>query len=403
VSSNILPSNFKGKIECICEGEHLTSLLNQAVQQGMELENIEWLDGHRIRLKVPLSEFLSFYRIARKSRNRVRIVKKEGLPFLLKRLKRRKFFVAGSVLFFVLILLFTSLVWNVKVEGTEKIPMQHVQALLKKEGVYPGQWKMRLPDREEVQYRLLSQLPQASWVGVRVEGTRVVVTVVEKREKDPSGEQNGDAGPVHLVATKNALIYDLKVERGNPMVEVNDVVKEGQILVSGIYGDLNDSKSKKIVGAKGKVWGEVWYESSVEIPLERKRKVYTGRREKHVYPYLFSHVMKNPFHRKPPYKSTEVMDHFHFLKLGRWELPVGWVEREELEMEWMKERLSVDEAVQEGLVHAKEDLLKKTGSDGRILGQKVLQKRQENGKVYLKVHFDVIENIAKIQPILQGE
>jgi similar to stage IV sporulation protein len=37
------------------------------------------------------------------------------------------------------------------------------------------------------------------------------------------------------------------------------------------------------------------------------------------------------------------------------------------------------------------------------LGQKVLQKRQENGKVYLKVHFDVIENIAKIQPILQGE
>ena len=403
MSSNILPTNLKGKIECICEGENLTSLINQAVQQGMELENLERLDEHRIRLKVPLSQFIPFYRLVRKAGNRVRIVKKEGFPFFLKRLKKRKFFVVGSVLFFMLILLFTALIWNVQVEGTEKIPVQHVQALLKKEGVYPGQLKMRLPDREEVQYRLLSQLPQASWIGFRVEGTRVVVTVVEKKEPDLAEEKNNDAGPVHLVATKNALIYDLKVERGNPLVEVNDVVEEGQILVSGIYGDLNDSKSKKIVGAKGKVLGEVWYESSVVIPLERKRKVYTGQRDRHVYPYLFSHVIKNPFHKKSSFKSTEVIDRFHFLKLARWEFPIGWVEQEELEMEWMKERLTVDQAVQEGLVHAKEDLLQKIGSDGRILGQKVLQKRQENGKVYLKVHFDVIENIAKIQPILQGE
>jgi similar to stage IV sporulation protein len=27
----------------------------------------------------------------------------------------------------------------------------------------------------------------------------------------------------------------------------------------------------------------------------------------------------------------------------------------------------------------------------------------ESGKVYLKVHFDAIENIALSQPILQGE
>jgi len=132
VSSNMLPTNLKGKIECICEGENLTSLINQAVQQGMELENLERLDEHRIRLKVPLSQFIPFYRLVRKAGNRVRIVKKEGFPFFLKRLKKRKFFVVGSVLFFMLILLFTSLIWNVQVEGTEKIPVQHVQALFKK-------------------------------------------------------------------------------------------------------------------------------------------------------------------------------------------------------------------------------------------------------------------------------
>ena len=52
-----------------------------------------------------------------------------------------------------------------------------------------------LPDREEVQYRLLSQLPQASWVGVRVEGTRVVVTVVEKRRRIRPGNKTAMPDP----------------------------------------------------------------------------------------------------------------------------------------------------------------------------------------------------------------
>ncbi|MGA8943110.1 MAG: sporulation protein YqfD [Thermoactinomyces sp.] len=401
--SNMLPMMLNGKIECICEGEKLISLVNQAVQAGMMIEDIEWLDEHRIRLRIPLSQFLAFYKLRRQAGIRIRITKKEGFPFLLKRIKKRKFFIGGFVLFFIFIFMFTSLIWKVKIEGTEKISSKQVQALLEKEGVYPGQWKMRLPDREEIQYRLLKQLPQASWVGYRVEGTRVVVTVVEKKEPQQEPDTAGDAGPVHLVATKNALIYDMQVERGYPLVEVNDVVQKGQTLVSGIYGDVEGSKSRNIVGAKGKVWGEVWYESDVVIPLERKRKVYTGERVKRNCPYLFSYVIENPFAKKPAFKNVDVIEHFHLLKLAKWTLPLGWVEVESLETEWMAEKLTVNQAVQEGLVQAKEDLLQKIGLDGRILGEKVLQKRQENGKVYLKVHFDVIENIARIQPILQGE
>ncbi|MBA4600754.1 sporulation protein YqfD [Thermoactinomyces mirandus] len=400
---NMLPTVLKGKMECTCEGKQLTPLINQAVQTGITIEDIEWLDEHRIRLSIPLSQFFSFYKLMRQAGNRVRITKREGFPFLWKRIKKRKFFVLGFILFFILILLFTSFVWNVKIEGTEKIPSRHVQAMLKKQGIYPGQWKMRLPEREEVQHQLLSQLPQASWVGYRVEGTRVVVTVVEKKLAEPDSDAVPDAGPVHLVATKNALIYDMQIERGYPLVEVNDVVQKGQTLVSGIYGDVEDSKSRRIVGAKGKVWGEVWYESSVVIPLERKRKVYTGERDRAQYPYLFSYVVKNPFVKEPALKNVDVIEHFHFLKLAEWTLPLGWVVVEKLEAEWMAEKLTVNQAVQEGLVHAKEDLLQKIGLDGRILGEKVLQKRLENGKVYLKVHFDVIENIARIQPILQGE
>ena len=44
------------------------------------------------------------------------------------------------------------------------------------------------------------------------------------------------------------------------------LLKKG-ILVSGIYGELENETSGNIIGAKGKVLGEVWYEADVEVPF----------------------------------------------------------------------------------------------------------------------------------------
>ncbi|MFC7440621.1 sporulation protein YqfD [Laceyella putida] len=392
-----------GKVELVCKGKRLLDWINQAVQAQIQLENICWVDSETIRLSVTLPHFFRLYALGRQAGIRLRIIRKEGMPFLWKRAKRRKFFFIGIPVFFAMLLVLSSFVWNIQIEGTERISTQHVQALLKREGVYPGQWKGRLPDRERVQHQLLMQLPQASWVGMRVEGTRVVVTVVEKKAVGSEKEQAPEAGPVHLVSTKNALIYDLQVERGNPLVEVNDVVKKGQILVSGIYGNQHHSETGKIVGAKGKVWGEVWYESEVVIPLERKRKVYTGARVKQEHPYLFGLVLKNPWGKKVNFRKQEKMERVYSLYVGMWALPMGYMEEEFMEVEWVEEKLDQKQAIQLGRMRATDEMLQKLGREGRILGEKVLHTRVENGKVYLKVHFDVIEDIVKKQPILQGE
>ena len=69
------------------------------------------------------------------------------------------------------------------------------------------------------------------------------------------------------LARRKALIYDMRVEQGKPVVQVNDMVKKGQMLVSGVYGAEEGSGSYRIVGAKVKVWGEFWYDSQIVVPL----------------------------------------------------------------------------------------------------------------------------------------
>jgi similar to stage IV sporulation protein len=398
-----VPNLWKGKIHLALRGAHVAALINEATAEGFVLENLYWVDERTLRLTVLLPQFRHFVRFARKRGIRLRIVKKEGVPFITAKILKRKSFFFGFLFFFVLVFVLSSFVWKVEIEGTERIPVAHVRELLKKEGVYEGQLKFRLPSKSDVQHRLMMSLPQASWVSLRVEGTRVSVTVVEKKIPDPVRSEIPDAGPVHLVAKKDAVIYDLMVERGHPVVEVNDVVKKGQLLVSGVYGDPNQPETGKVVGAKGKVWGEVWYESDIAVPLEQKRKEFTGARQKTTYPFLSSLELKNPFGKKITFSQMETVKKMHSLYLGKWRLPLGWVEEENLEMKQVQERLSVPEAARIGTLQARDELLRHIGKDGRILEEKVLHQRVESGKVYLKVHFDAIENIALSQPILQGE
>ena len=48
-------------------------------------------------------------------------------------------------------------------------------------------------------------------------------------------------------------------------------------------------------------------------------------------------------------------------------------------------------------------LLRNLEPDAEIKEENVLRKRIEHGKVYMKIHYTVIEDIAKEQLIFQGE
>lgn len=397
-----MPKVVEGEVTIICRGDSLTPFLNDLVQADIVIERILWKSDVEIELTIAVIDFKRVVSKLRLHGCKMKIVKKRGLPFLWRQIMRRKFFIFGVIVFIFLLYAMSSFIWRVEVLGTEKIPREQVMEILQKEGIYSGQLKMKIPQHEQLKQRMLEKLPQATWVGIQVEGTRVVITVVEKKGIDQEAEPQ-KTGPVDLVAKKDAMIIDMSVERGNPLVEVNDMVKQGQVLVSGFYGDPNTPESGKVVGAKGIVLGEAWYDSEVVVPLHHERKVYTGNRTSATVPFIASWMIRNPWKENRPYKEFEINPVVHSLQIGQFQLPVGWIKEEYLETQVHKENLTIAKAEELGIRRARAEVLQTLGPKGRILEENILQRTIKNGKVYLKINFDVVENIAVSKPFLQGE
>ena len=76
-----------------------------------------------------------------------------------------------------------------------------------------------------------------------------------------------------------------------------------------------------------------------------------------------------------------------------------------METSFHQEEQSVAWAKTKGLEGARNDILAKNGKGTKILSEKILHEKKENGKVYMKVLFEVEESIAEELPLVhsQGE
>ncbi|MCM2677851.1 sporulation protein YqfD [Shouchella plakortidis] len=68
-----------------------------------------------------------------------------------------------------------------------------------------------------------------------------------------------------------------------------------------------------------------------------------------------------------------------------------------------KRTYTEDEAKQIGMKQAEQELMNQIPLDAEIKSGKLLHESIDNGKVKLTIHYQVIEDITKEKPIIQGD
>lgn len=385
---------LSGIVTVHIRGGHPEQLVNQALAGGLALSSIRWTSEGLLEFELSVSDFFSLRPYLKQTGCRAHVHRRKGLPFWLVKAERRKLFAGGMVLFFALIFMLSSLVWSVEVQGNVKLSEDQIRAVAKQEGIYPLQWSFKLPGSDVLSKRLTQKLPGSSWVGVEKSGTKVIIKVVEQTIPDQPPPQN----PRHLIASADAVVTEIIAEAGRPVVKKNTKVKKGQTLISGTIGGEEHSKT---VVAKGKVRGLVWYEFEIESPLVQQVKVYTGEKKTKWYAVIGSRALKVSGFGDDPFEQSETIQHEERASWRKWTLPLGRLKETVMEMRLENRTLTEAEAKNVGLLQAKADLLIKAGSDAVVRNEIVLHEKAENGKVYMKVLFEVDQSIVAEMPLIQ--
>ena len=391
-------NHLKGYVRVEIIGQDSSSFINTCIQSGISIWDIQPLDNNRALVSISVTDVQKARGILKENKLKIRIKEKKGTPFLLKRMWKRNGFILGMLSFIFLLFLLSNMIWNINVTGANPKTEYELRKAAVELGVTKGKFIFLLPNVREIQRDLTEKMDNVTWIGVTQHGTSYRFEVVEK--EIPEAKQV--TGPRHLVATKEAVIHSVFVEKGQPIVGVNDYVKKGSLLVSGLIGK---EKKPQLVSAKGEIWGEVWYQTEVEVPLNTSFQTYTGKYKNRHYVSLFGlNVPVYGFSEGEFKDKTETLNESP-LYLAKWKMPFSYIKKELRETDGVKRSYSKAEAIEVGKKMAKKELSKKLPEDAKINGEKVWQQNVSNGKVKLTMLYQVIENIASAQPIpiQQGE
>lgn len=387
---------IQGHVRLVVKGERIAELVNLLTVQGIHVWDVVSLGEQMTSMRVLLPDFFRLRPLLKRTGSRMHVYERRGLPFQLSRLGRRAFFAAGVGIFILVLVLMSSLVWDVEVRGNDRLTADRVLQAAKSEGLYPYQWKFRLMSQDKLSQALMRRLPDTSWVGVEIRGTEVIIQIVEAEKPEPTKLLS----PRHLISKADAVITEIYAEQGRPVVSRNTRVKKGDILISGMIGD---EQHAQMVVAKGEVKGMVWHEYEIEIPLVQHRKSYTGNSYDKLYLVLGNRAIQMWGYGQKPYAAYETVTEHNPLTWRDLRLPVGWMTERVMESQKATHVVSETEAKISGIEHAKKQILAKYGKGTEILGQKILHEKRENGKVYMKVLFEVEQYITEELPIVYNQ
>ncbi|MCA1063445.1 sporulation protein YqfD [Rossellomorea sp. AcN35-11] len=387
---------LKGKVFVKMEGRLIERVINQLLRSGIMIWNVKRAGTETITFYLSLEDVHNFRRAVRTSECKVTFLRGQGIPFLFKRSLKNSGFMIGGLAFFVIVFLLSNMVWDIQIKGASPQTEHSIRKELDKMGVSRGQMQFSLPDVEDIQRELSFRMDNITWVGVELQGTTFQFQVVEKNAPEPPET----SGLQHIVAKKKAIITQMFVEEGDPQVNVNDYVSEGQLLVSGLIGHEDNPKG---VAAKAKIMGETWYKSSVDLPLKTQFVVFSGNEKRKHYVGVGSFAIQVWGFGKNEYKQSITEENQKNLRFLKWDLPVYYMDRSIKEKEDVERTYTKSEAVNAAKKLARSNLESQLPEDAEITGEKILQEKVENGKVRVTIHFKVLEDIAVGQPIIQGD
>ena len=388
----ILLNYIFGYLNVTVEGYYIERFINTCMSKGIFFWGMKRTKSTIMHMNIGADEFKQAIKIAKKHGCRIKIDNKHGLPFVLKKYKKRKIFFLLLLLVLVSIYILSRFIWNIEIDGNTTIDRNEIIQALNDGGLNVGTLKSKV-NTEEIINQIRYKRDDIAWIGIELTGTNAIVKIVESEVKP---EIVNDSDYCNIVASKDGIIEKATAQNGTIMVTNGQEVKKGDIIIAGyMEGKYTD---RYYVNAQGEVKAKVTYTQNEKIYKKETKKEKTSNSE-NKYAIKINNFKINFYKTLSKYENYDTMYTSKKIKLfSNFYLPIEIIKYTNYEVTNTEITYNEEQAKDEGTKRAEEKL------NSLITNVDSAEKQvsvTDMGSFYdVKVTYVVTENIGTKEKIV---
>ena len=337
-------------------------------------------DEEKIYLKIYYKDYDRFkkYLIS----YQFKISKELGIRNVKKVIKKNYIFLITLFIGIILLFIIQNMIIKINIVHDNKEIRELLSDELDNYGIKVLSFKKSYKELYKIREEILDKYPdKLDWIEFESKGM-VLNLRVEERIITETIENNNVC---NIVAKKEGVITNIKVEAGEANVMINDYVREGDILIKGII-NYNENEVRRVC-ASGKVYATTWWTVKEKIPMVIEEENLTGK-VRYNLTWEYNSPKKDIF--KPRLENV-IVEYQNIIDIVGLKLYL----KKEMEVTRNKKKITEDEAIKMGIDKGIKHIKNNLDEFDTIIDKKVLKKSINNSTMDIELFIVVNELISK--------
>lgn len=382
---------LSGRLTVQADGPFTERLLNICMHRNLLVTDVKRCGSNRVIFKTDIDSFMQMHTPAHRTKSRVRIKKRSGLPFLIKRFRKRLPVLFGIMVIIIMLAYASTHIMGITVFGNNRIDTQTIYNSLNECGLSLGE-KTSDIDNDLIRNKMMNKLDDLAWIGINANGSRVYVEIIERIEKEKGLEKDGAA--CNLIASRDGVIDHTEIREGQTLVKKGSGVRKGDVLVSGIIDSPVDGF--RFVKARGEVYAKTVYSKKREYKLNYTESHYTGKSKVKYSVKVLNTELPLYLNGKPPYQKFSADESINEYRIPIDIVPSLFIRKNKYSEYYDEEKSrTVSEAIEAGINELTDEVKSELPEGAEIEEQDESHTLTEHGGVEVTVELTCLENIAE--------
>ncbi len=310
----------------------------------------------------------------------ITIIKYIGVTRIKNILHKNRYMIVGLLIGVLIFILLLNIIYDIEILSSKNI--DNLNTSLKMHGIKKYSIALSYDKLSKIKNEILTELKdEIEWLSIERVGTKYIVKAEARYNYIPLKDDK----IYKIVAKKDALIRRIESSSGEVVGYVGRYVHKDDLLIDSNIKLFDEVK--KVVSAKGKVYGETWYKLKIEYPLNYHEEYLTGKIKKTFCLKIFSndYCLSN-------FKVKRREDKY-ILKNDI--LPISLVYQTQKELNVKEFKLDFETSLEYALEYARNKINTNLAEDEFIILEKRLKSEMKDSTIVLDIFYTIYEDITK--------